>query len=168
MSIVTKAGDGGQTSLFCGERVSKDNLRVEVNGTLDELDCFLGDAKLYVANKDVHDIVLYIQTRLKSMMLEISYTKNHALSGCIIASDIQYLDDTIAEYERHIKLDGLIIPGNTIAGSKLDICRAIARRAERQIVSLSQSESISADILVYINRLSDLLFILARYFDKGV
>lgn len=77
--------------------------------------------------------------------------------------DVQSLTDLVHRYESEVKLDGFVIPGSTVSSSKLDICRTVARRAERRVIALSRTEKVESVLLKYINRLSDLLFMFARY-----
>jgi len=163
MSIITKTGDNGETSLFSGERVSKDDIRIEVNGCLDELDCFLGDAKVAIESDEIKGVIIAIQSDLKLIMLEIACLDNtHAAVG---KKNIDLLEALCDHYEKMVEIEGLVILGNSVAGSKLDICRVMARRVERRLIGLTKVATVSENILIYINRLSDLLFILARIFD---
>ena len=154
MSIVTKTGDSGKTSLYTGERISKDDIRVEAFGTVDELDSHLGLIKHYI---DDRELIENIQMLLKRVMAELASVqiKYH---NPINLDDIDYINEQIKKYEKDIKLDGLVVPGKTKKSAKIDICRTVTRRAERRIVSI---EGVSECILIFINRLSDLLFLLA-------
>jgi len=160
MDVRTKTGDDGQTSLLSGERVSKDDLRMEVNGTLDELDCHLGEAILLVDDLMIKANIYGIQETLKKIMAEV-VDCGHSY---ITEDDVGYID---SQFENDIyaslpPLKNLVIPGGKLPSVKLDICRTVARRAERRIVTLSKVQPVSEHILVYINRVSDLLFLMAR------
>ena len=165
MSIITRTGDKGETSLFSGERVEKDHIRIEVNGCLDELDAFLGDAKVKIDSDEIKGVIQTIQADLKLIMLEIACLNTN--QSAINDKNITLMDALCDHYEKMVEVEGLVILGNSIAGSKLDICRVMARRAERRLIGLHKTAPVSENILVYVNRLSDLLFILARVFDKG-
>lgn len=162
MSIITGKGDNGETSLWSGQRVSKDSLRVECYGTIDELNSFLGDAKHYLELDRVKNIIEEIQNDLFKVAAELAcISKEYAKP--IIEKDIEKITEYVHKFEKEINLKGFVIPGSTKGSAKLDICRTVARRAERLIVKLNKEEKLDSLILQYINRISDLLFILARY-----
>lgn len=162
MSISTKNGDKGQTSLWSGERVDKDSIRVEAYGTIDELNSNIGEAKHYVKSYEVKDILEEIQNDLFRVAGQLA-SKDKLFVKPIEENDSERLTEYVHFYEDKLKLKGFVIPGNTIQSAKLDISRTISRRAERRIITLSKSENISGSLLKYVNRLSDLLFIIARF-----
>jgi ATP:cob(I)alamin adenosyltransferase len=159
MSISTKTGDKGQTSLYSGQRISKSALRVEAYGTLDELDAHLGEAKHFVQLTENKEIIETIQTTLVRVMAELA-TIDKAYPEAITLHEVEKITDLVRLLEKNHPVDALIIPGKTLPSAKLDICRTITRRAERKIVELADSETVSERILAYINRLSDLLFLM--------
>ncbi|SHH40764.1 cob(I)yrinic acid a,c-diamide adenosyltransferase [Thermosipho atlanticus] len=161
--ISTKTGDNGKTSLANGERVDKDNLRVEVYGVLDELNSYLGLAKQYLDEKE-KDVIEDIQRTIFRLSSELA--KGERFVKLIDINEIEKLTILVEKYEKTLNLKGFILPGSNFASAILDICRTIARRAERRIVSLSKNENVRKEILAYINRLSDLLFVIARYVEK--
>jgi len=162
MSITTRKGDNGKTSLYSGEQVWKDDLRVETYGNIDELGAFLSECIFYIDDKEIKEIIQDVQKKNFHISAELaSKSKLYRLPICL--EDIEYLNQMITEYESKIELKGFVIRGTTLSSAKLDICCTIARRVERSIVTLMHSEEVSANILIYFNRLSDLLFILARY-----
>ena len=161
LSISTGSGDGGETSLWSGERIEKDSHRVEAYGTIDELSSFLGEAKHHVS-EEVADQIVSIQRFLFRVTGHLA-SRDVKYVEPVEESDVQKLTEMIHKYESVVRLDGFVIPGSTIASSKLDICRTVARRAERRILTLSKNEHVDSVIVKYVNRLSDLLFILARY-----
>jgi len=161
MSITTKGGDKGQTSLYTGQRVWKDDLRVDAYGTLDELDALIGETKHHVGNPAIHDLLVRIQNKLYRMMSQLA-TVGRDSDIPICEQDVDELTEIIHSYEQRVQLTGFVIPGTTIPSAKLDICRTVARRAERRIVALAHAEQVPAEVIGFINRLSDLLFILAR------
>lgn len=165
MSISTKRGDKGETSLWSGERVKKDDLRVEAYGTLDELDSHIGEAKHYVKDTKCRQILEDIQDTLMNVMGELASLQKPFISP-ISSDETEKLTNIVLTFENDVQLKGFVVPGNTIQSAKLDVCRTIARRAERRIVSLNNVAEVSANIISYVNRLSDLFFIMARYEEK--
>ncbi len=162
MSISTKTGDKGQTSLWSGERVWKDDVRVDAYGTLDELDAHIGEAKHFVKQPEIVDLLTDLQNKLYRVMGQLaSKSKEYVIPICL--SDAEQLTERIHSYEQEVDLKGFVIPGSILASAKLDICRTIARRAERRIIALSHHEEVPAAVLEFCNRLSDFFYILARY-----
>jgi len=159
MSIVTKSGDRGQTSLWSGERVSKDDIRVEAYGTLDELNSHLGEVK-HLVDKNTKDAIENIQQIMIRIMGELA-NREKKFKNPIGNDEVDNLTTLVQQYEKEIKLDGFVIPGKTINAAKIDICRTVCRRAERRIISLSKNEDVSEHILRFVNRLSDLLFVIS-------
>ena len=162
MSISTKTGDKGETSLWSGERVPKDSIRVESYGTIDELNAFLSDAKHYVKSQKVQQILKEVQNDLFKIAGELA-SKSKSYVHPIEEIDVERITNYVYGFEGELNLKGFVIPGNTLQSSKLDICRTIARRAERRIITLDRNEKVSETLKKYINRLSDLLFIMARF-----
>ncbi|MDK2953407.1 cob(I)yrinic acid a,c-diamide adenosyltransferase [Kosmotoga sp. DU53] len=162
MSITTGGGDKGETSLWSGERVSKDDLRVEAYGTIDELNSHIGEARHYCKSKETKELLLRIQNDLFKVAGQLA-SKGKLFIEPVTETNVQWLTEKVHHYEKIIKLKGFVIPGTTIQSAKLDICRTVARRAERRIVSLYKTEKIANELLKYMNRLSDFLFILARF-----
>lgn len=165
MSITTKGGDRGQTSLFSGERVWKDDLRVDAYGSLDELDAHIGDAKHHLEDAALRDLLTDIQNRLYRAMGQLA-AKDAPFPVPICAADEQYATGLVHRFEELTPLKGFVVPGSTPASAKLDICRTIARRAERRVVSLSRAEPVPPELMGFVNRLSDLFFIIARHVEN--
>jgi ATP:cob(I)alamin adenosyltransferase len=163
MSISTKSGDKGQTSLWSGESVCKDDIRVEAYGSLDELNSFFGDAKHFVS-EEAKEIIENIQKLLFRVMGELA-SRGKSFSNPIGYDEVEYLTKLVHSYEKDVRFDGFVIPGNTIAAAKLDICRTVCRRAERRIISLASTEGVSEHIIAFVNRLSDLLFVLQSHLN---
>ncbi len=167
MGIVTKKGDKGKTSLYQGKPVSKDHIRIEVCGTIDELSSYLGLAKSMIKNRKICGIIESIQKDLFILCTEI-VTEAKALNKLkkrIDGSFINYLDKAILglENKKGLKIRCFQLPGTSPISSVLDISRTIARKLERRVVGLVRKKLLSNKcILVYLNRLSDLLFLLAR------
>ena len=172
MSIVTKTGDRGSTSLCCGTRVPKDDIRVEICGALDEVSSFLGMAKSSTKDKKTINLAERIQKELSLLCSEVATTPAGAgrLKKVLSPSSIVALEKEIEGLERgcDIKVRRFCLQGANIVSSALDVARAITRSAERRCVTMSKKKMLkNSSILVYLNRLSDLLFLLARYNEKG-
>ncbi|MCF7874186.1 MAG: cob(I)yrinic acid a,c-diamide adenosyltransferase [Candidatus Omnitrophica bacterium] len=166
MSIVTKNGDKGKTSFYKGKRVYKDHPCVEICGNIDELNSYLGFAKVQLKKRKDKEIINQIQKDLFLICAEI-VTKPKQLKKLtkrINKKKVKKIEELIKNLENKIKLKkDFYIPGKNLKSASLDIARAIARRTERRIVSLSRKKSLkNLNILAYLNRLSDFLFLLAR------
>ena len=163
MKIYTKTGDKGQTSLFDGSRVDKDDLRVECYGTLDELNSYIGLCSVYAKDSD-KKILRDIQLKMFSVSAELATREEGKYKNIVVEEDITNLETLIDEYISKIdKVDAFIVPGTSVVSSNLHIARTICRRAERRIYSLSKIEKVNSLLLKYINRLSDLLYAIARF-----
>lgn len=158
--IYTRTGDTGETSLFGGKRVPKDDLRVEAYGTVDELGSFLGLARAQLPqDHDVCEVLLEIQRELFALGAELA--RPGSPSEGITADRVRWLEETIDRFNAELPpLQLFILAGGP--GAFLHVARTIARRAERRIVALHRREPLNPELLRYINRLSDLLFVLAR------
>jgi cob(I)alamin adenosyltransferase len=165
MSISTKTGDKGETGLWSGQRIPKDDIRVESYGTVDELNSFLGDAKHYTKHNEVVDIIEEIQRNLFKVGGQLATVDKLYLEP-VSENDVERLTSLVHHYESIVPLTGFVIPGSTKQSAKLDICRTIARRAERLIIKLSKIEKIDEVIIRYMNRLSDLFYMMARFEEK--
>lgn len=165
MKIYTKTGDNGQTSLYDGTRVDKDDIRVDSYGTLDELNSYIGLCINYAENDD-KKILRDIQIKLFSVSGELS-TKNNQYKNIVVEDDIKTLENIIDDYIQKIdKMDAFIVPGTSIISANLHIARTICRRAERRVLTLSKIENINPLLIKYINRLSDTLYAIARYHEN--
>jgi len=167
MSISTKTGDKGQTGLWSGERVWKDDLRVDAYGTVDELNSHIGEAKHFVESKEIFGILEQVQRELFKVAGQLA-TKDMEYADPLDQSHVDHLTNLVHHFETLVNLTGFIIPGSTVSSAKLDICRTIARRAERNVITLARNENIKELVIQYLNRLSDLLFIMARIEEKQV
>ncbi len=161
MSITTKGGDKGNTSLYTGERVLKSDRRVDAYGSLDELDAFIGEAKHHISDVEIKRLLLDTQNRLYRVMGELA-TPDGSYPMPLCTEEVEAITQTIHRYEERVNLTGFVIPGSCIASARLDICRTIARRAERRVIALAQAADVPPNLLKYVNRLSDFFFILAR------
>ncbi len=178
-AIYTKRGDNGETTLANGTRVSKSDARIEVYGNIDELNSFLGLANEYVNDNTstLKPVILSIQKDLFRISSEIAIGDDRAAHKLprISEDDITYIENLIDKFDEGLhNLQFFIIPGGSKLSSMLHICRTIARRVERKVARFNQVQAkqqqdsnknlaIPSNILVYFNRLSDLLFVLARY-----
>ncbi|HHV38313.1 MAG TPA: cob(I)yrinic acid a,c-diamide adenosyltransferase [Tepidimicrobium sp.] len=167
MGIYTKTGDKGKTSLFDNTRVSKDDIRVESYGTVDELVSFLGLAKNYVDCQEIYNIIQGIQNKLFTVSAHLATEDDSKIRYRIVEEDIQFLEDTIDRYtEKLDDVTGFIIPGSGKGSGYMHVCRTICRRAERRIVTLESQAKVDPLLIKYINRLSDLIYALARYLEE--
>lgn len=167
MRIYTARGDQGQTDLL-GERVSKDDPRVEVLGDLDETTSAIGMARAGVRHKASGDTLIGVQRDLYRIMAELAFTDDTRPDTYHFEAErVTWLERVIEDVSSSITLPReFVLPGETVAGAALDVARTVARRAERKAATLSLSGAIgNPEILRYLNRLSSLLFILARVED---
>lgn len=163
MKIYTKTGDKGQTSLYDGTRIDKNNIRVESYGTIDELNSYIGLCMHYI-NEDDKKVLFNIQRDLFYIGAELATKNTEKLNKVVTDNDIKNLENIIDKYMGEAKgLDSFIIPGTSLASANLHIARTICRRAERNIISLSKIEKVNPMLIKYINRLSDVLYAIARY-----
>jgi cob(I)alamin adenosyltransferase len=174
MSIATKTGDAGQTSLMYGRRVSKTDARVETYGTVDELNAALGVVRVTADDRFIADQVLAVQKELIVVMGELATAsedlERYARDGFerTTAAMVDRLTSIIDDLEQNKLLyyKGWAIPGSTAVSAALDVARTTCRRAERRVAALAESNAESnPEILRYLNRLSDLCWLLARYAD---
>ncbi|MGB9731105.1 MULTISPECIES: cob(I)yrinic acid a,c-diamide adenosyltransferase [Calditerrivibrio] len=164
MSIATKKGDGGETSLYSGERVKKYDFRVEAYGTCDELISFLGLLKN--SYSVFYDEIELIQNKLYQINSYLATTIDNE-KFLIKEKDLAEIEDLLYSYENEVgELKGFVMPSECYEASIADICRTICRRFERRAVELSVHENIDKIVLRFINRLSDLLFMMARVIGK--
>jgi len=168
MKIYTKTGDLGQTGLFGGERVSKDSSRIEAYGTVDELNSVLGIAAVEAKGDGVKELLLTIQNRLFSLGSDLATPdseKNKKLNILRVpeyyAADIEKAIDFYNDQLPELRV--FILPGGSKAAAYLHLARTVCRRAERRVVALNMGEEINKNIVIFLNRLSDLFFVLARY-----
>lgn len=163
MKIYTKTGDKGETSLYDGSRVSKDNIRVESYGTLDELNSYIGLCTNYAKGND-KEILRNIQIKLFSVSAELATKEEGKYKNTVSEDDIKELEEIIDSYIKKIdKMDAFIVPGTSLISANLHIARTICRKAERRICTLSKVEHINPFLLKYVNRLSDVIYAIARY-----
>jgi cob(I)alamin adenosyltransferase len=164
MKIYTKTGDGGETGLFGGPRVFKDDPRVEAYGEVDELNAVLGLVRCEEIEGRIDQLLATIQNELFDLGAELASPEPERVgTKRVTAAQAGVLESAIDEYEARLPpLKNFILPGGVRAAALLHLARTVCRRAERRVVALRRHEPISADMVVYLNRLSDLLFVLSR------
>lgn len=169
-SITTKRGDDGSTKLLDNTSISKEDLKPEVYGTIDEASSFIGLARAKIDNKDITKILLSVQNHLYLINSELACPKDKLflLKKKLSKKQLKEIEDFSSKIEGQLELaQKFIIYGESEHSALLDVARAVIRRAERRLVQLIRSEKINNEfILPYLNRLSDTLFLLARYLEK--
>lgn len=166
MKIYTKTGDGGDTRLFDGTRVRKHDDRVEAYGAVDELNSFLGAAAAFLEDGELTAMLAAIQKDLFSVGAQLAdpgFKDQSRAKFKLPAERIAALETAIDTFETELPpLRQFILSGGGQAGALLHVARTVCRRAERQVVSLSEKIEVNPDLIVYLNRLSDFLFVIAR------
>ena len=175
MKIYTKTGDKGETALYGGTRVSKASARVESYGNIDELNSFIGFAKSEISDEKVLAQLKKIQFDLFTVGSESATPTDKLmlangksrLSLMISETEIEELENWMDEFEKELEpLQYFILPGGGKSATALHLCRTVCRRAERSLVFLNETEEVRPELIKYLNRLSDYLFVLARYISK--
>jgi cob(I)alamin adenosyltransferase len=167
MNIYTRRGDKGRTDLFSGERVKKYNIQVEAYGVVDELNSCLGISRSKISKPEISKLIQEIQQNLFVIGAELA-SKKDSLKNTIASKEVKYLEEKIDFYKQKVELkNSFSVPGNTENGSFLDLSRTVCRRAERRIFELNDLKNYDLNnyLLEYINRLSDLLFVLSKVLD---
>jgi len=165
VKVYTKRGDFGETDLYGGTRISKDDERVACYGTLDEVNSSIGLAYSLLKDDELRIVLRQIQLRLFVMGAELASDENGSskLKDRISFRDITFLEETIDRYQEEvIPRTGFIVPGGTASSAALHVARTVARRLERQLVGLKRERYISDEVLKFANRLSDTLFVMAQ------
>ncbi len=172
--VVTRGGDGGMTSLGTGARVRKDSLRVEAFGTVDEANAAIGLIRLHTGGRPAEDAILgRIQNDLFDLGADLCAPEadEEATSGRrlrIADGAVLRLEAEVAAMNENLPpLTSFVLPGGTPAAAQAHLARTIVRRAERLVVSLAAEERVNPLVLVYLNRLSDHLFVLSRALNAG-
>ena len=167
--VTTGTGDAGYTGLLGSERVAKYDPRPDTFGTLDEATSALGLARATTQDPKVKEIIYRIQNELYLLMGELATTpENYEKMGLRMTADhVQWLEQVEESLKQEVEIPNkFIIPGDTLDGAALDLARTIIRRAERMAVKLLHDGIIqNGEVIRYLNRLSDLVFILARYIE---
>ena len=166
MKIYTKSGDKGKTSLIGGKRVSKDDIQIDAYGTIDELNSNLGLLRDYCTIKSDKSFIIDIQKDLFIIgsLLALDYSKNNNLDNIVFSKNKTVLiENKIDEIDSSLpKMTNFIVPGGHVTVSTCHISRSICRRAERKCIKFAKQFELNNNILIYLNRLSDYLFILSR------
>ncbi len=163
--IYTKKGDGGETGLLGGSRIGKDNLKVSCYGTLDEANAAIGMAYSIIDNKEILNILKSIQKKIFILGAELASDQKgqEYLKDSIQNRDIEELESIINYYEKQLgPLKEFVIPGGSQGSATIHLARTIVRRSERLMVELNRQVQLRPELIKYINRLSDTLFMLAR------
>ncbi len=167
MHIYTRFGDAGETTLLSGKKVSKAHVRIEACGSVDELNAFVGLIISFADEEFVKKPLLGIQKDLFCIGAQLSASGSAAKVHKISEAQIAELEDAIDKIEEELPaLHHFILPGGSKTASVIHLARTVCRRAERQVVVLSDNERIDANIIAYLNRLGDFLFILARQVNR--
>ncbi len=162
--IYTRTGDDGTTGLANGERIDKSNIRLEVIGNIDEINSLIGVIEATDIPDDISGYLLNIQHQLFDIGGEIATPGNAAVSPACV----ERLEELIESYNENLpKLKEFVLPGGSLSASVFHLARSVCRRCERSMVELSRTEYVNPETLRYINRLSDLLFVLARALNQG-
>jgi cob(I)alamin adenosyltransferase len=166
MKIYTKTGDDGETGLFAGPRVKKDDPRIEAYGTVDELNSVLGLVRSAKPPADIDRLLACVQNELFDLGAELATPDPKSRgTNLITQQNVESLEKAIDQFDANLPpLKTFILPGGTPAAAWLHLARTICRRAERRVVTLGDEPNVSLSslVVIYLNRLSDLLFVLAR------
>ena len=161
--IYTRTGDNGTTALADGKRLAKTEPRIEVIGTVDELNSLIGLVNAESPPADIAGLLARLQHQLFNLGGELA-CPDHPL---ITATHVQQLENALDELNAALPpLKEFVLPGGCRAAAVCHLARAVCRRAERRIIALSQHESVSQNLAIYLNRLSDLLFVIARTLNR--
>ncbi|MBK5442853.1 MULTISPECIES: cob(I)yrinic acid a,c-diamide adenosyltransferase [unclassified Peribacillus] len=168
MKVYTKSGDKGETSLVYGKRVSKASVYVEAYGTCDEANSMIGLAFSFAPAeekwKSLQETIHIIQTKLFHIGAELATPIGKQVGWPIEEEDVHFLEKEIDKMEEHLKaLTNFILPGGSPIGASLHSARTIVRRAERNAIAINKEQPVNPIVIKYLNRLSDYLFVLARY-----
>ena len=169
MKVYTKTGDKGTTALFGGARVPKNHIRIEAYGTVDELNSYIGLIRDSVSHKNLRIILKEIQDRLftTGAILATDPNKKNVKTPDLMDADVTVLENEIDSMEEQLEpLKSFILPGGHPTVSFCHVARCVCRRAERLTVALNHIEPVLPLTIQYLNRLSDYLFVLARFIAK--
>lgn len=162
--IYTRTGDDGSTGLGDGSRIGKDSLRVEAFGAVDELNCVIGQLLSGELPEDIRDELTEIQHELFDIGAELCVPGHQVIAD----RQVERLEHALDRWNADLQpLKEFILPGGTSAAAVCHVARAVCRRAERRVVSLARGEAVNSAGLRYLNRLSDLLFVVARSLNRA-
>ena len=164
--IYTRGGDKGSTSLGDGSRVDKSSARIKAYGEVDEANSSIGIAVAFSSSK-IKNTLLAIQNDLFDVGADLCFPTQQKKKLTILSNRVVFLEDEIDKLNKDLsKLESFILPGGTRSSSFLHLSRSLVRRAERSIVELDKGEEVNPNVIKYINRLSDFLFVAARFENK--
>ena len=167
MKIYTKTGDDGTTGLIGNKRVKKSNPRIVSYGMVDELNASIGIILSSKLGKDIRAMLTKIQNDLFVVGADLANTNPENKSNRVTSEMVSYLEKEIDRLEKKLSpITYFILPGGDLIASHVHLARAICRRAETNMVHLAESENVNNECLIYMNRLSDLLFVVARTINK--
>lgn len=168
MRIYTRTGDGGETGLLGGHRVSKDHIRVAAYGEIDELNAQIGLLEVEIGDRAVRSTLDQVQTLLFEAGAELAASpETPSTFGKIRSDDVKGLEAAIDRVEEKLPdLSEFILPGGSEGAGRAHLARCICRRAERAVVALLRAEPVETEVLAFLNRLSDYLFVLARWANR--
>jgi len=168
--VYTRAGDDGTTALGGGQRIPKDSLRIEAYGTVDELNSVIGVAVAAGLHDSLRERFFVIQQVLFNLGSDLCILEEDKKRFAVPQVEQRHVDDLeswIDEWNEHLEpLRSFILPGGDTCAAQLHVARTVCRRAERLAIALSRQEAVGAHVIPYLNRLSDLLFVAARYQAK--
>lgn len=163
MKIYTRTGDSGETSLADGRRCEKDNLRIEAYGTADELNSFIGLVLSRHPESDTRLVLSELQPSLFRVGALLAAAKDEENSLVVTEEDVYWLEEKIDTFIAELpELNSFILPGGSEEAALFHVLRTVCRRFERVVTALSRFEKVETDVLKWINRLSDLFFVMAR------
>lgn len=168
MKIYTKKGDKGTTSLFGGASIGKNSLRIKAYGTVDELNSILGIVLTHPLSERGETIIKELQNQLFILGADLATLPSKKTKiDRIGQKEVKQLEDWIDELDEKLpSLTAFILPGGAPAGATLHLARTVCRRAERHTVALKLENPVSDETIIYLNRLSDLLFVMARFENR--
>jgi cob(I)alamin adenosyltransferase len=169
LRIYTRAGDGGETGLWGGRRARKDDPRVEACGAVDELNAAVGWARALDPGAEVDAVLEAVQRDLLQVGADLADPGGRDGAAPRLGPDrVRALEEAIDRLDARLpRLDRFILPGGSPAGAALHVARTVGRRAERRVVALAGREAVNPQVIAYLNRLSDLLFVLARTANRA-
>ena len=168
MSIYTKTGDQGTTGLLFGERIEKDDLRVETYGAIDELNAHLGFAKRVLKEREEFEWIEHVQRKLFDLGAELATPEGKTPPVRVVSKDVEAVEGWIDLLQMQFETPTtFILPGSDDCSAPLHIARTVCRRAERRLIQLARQITISSEDLKYMNRLSDFLYALARAVESN-
>ena len=157
-------GDQGKTFLFSNEKIDKDSVRIEAIGAVDELNSVVGLARSRMQDKELDEVMKRVQQQVFAIGSDIATSIGTKKVYRVAEKEVEEIEALIDKYNKDLpKLKNFILPSGTELSAMMQVCRSVCRRAERRVVSLSKQEEVNIKTVTFLNRLSDLFFVLARY-----